>query len=223
MNFIEKSTLTFLSDLVKNNNKAWFEAHKTEHNNAKDNATAFGRGLAVEMNKYDVIQEAKVFRIYRDVRFSKDKTPYKNNLGIGFTRATAARRGGIYLNVEPGNMFFGCGFWDPNAPDLLRIRKEFGADSTQIKKIIEDKTFIKYFQKLEGEALKTAPKGFDKDHPDLELLRMKQYLFSRKFTDKEAASPQFLEECVVTFKAMLPFLHYMTEILTTNENGESIL
>lgn len=223
MQTIKKETLEFLKNLKDNNNREWFTEHKPKYDLAKENAKTFANELVVEMQKHDHIEGVKVFRIYRDVRFSKDKTPYKTNIGCGFTRATEALRGGCYLNIEPGNTFVGGGFWNPNAQDLKRIRNEFLFNSAPFRSIISSKKFKDYFGSLEGDELKTAPKGFDKEHPDIDLIRKKQFLIARRFSDKEVISTDFLEECNETFKAMRPFFDFMSETLTTNENGESIL
>lgn len=220
---IQKETLAFLKDLGKNNNRDWFTKHKSKYELAKNNAKAFASALMEEMRKHDHIEDVKVFRIYRDVRFSKDKTPYKTNIGCGFKRATEKLRGGLYLNIEPGNTFVGGGFWGPDAKDLKRIRNEFLLNAEPFRKILASQTFKKYFGTLDGEELKTAPKGFDKDHPNIDLIRKKQFLISRQFTDKEVLAEDFLKECDDTFKAMRPFFDFMTETLTTNENGESIV
>jgi len=223
MQTITKETLGFLNDLRDNNDRDWFTKNKPKYELAKDNAKAFGTELMEEMQKHDHIEGLKVFRIYRDVRFSKDKTPYKTNIGCGFTRATEKLRGGLYLNIEPGNTFVGGGFWGPNAADLKRIRNEFLFNAEPFRKIINAKKFKTYFGTLKGDELKTAPKGFDKEHPNIDLIRKKQFLIGRDFTDKEVFSKNFLTECNETFKAMRPFFDFMSETLTTNENGESII
>lgn len=223
MQTINKDTFKFLKDIQKNNNREWFTENKPKYVLAQDNAKAFAAELAEEMKKHDHIEAPKVFRIYRDVRFSKNKTPYKTNLGIGFSRATEALRGGMYINIEPGNTFVGGGFWNPNAADLKRIRNEFVADTTEFRAIIADPKFIEYFGGLTGDELKTSPRGFAKDHPDLDLIRKKQYLIGRNFSDKEALSKDFLIEIDKTFQAMRPFFNFMSDVLTTNENGESLL
>jgi len=220
---ISKDTFAFLKAIKKNNNREWFTENKPKYVIAQDNAKAFAAELVEQMQKHDNIEGAKVFRIYRDVRFSKDKTPYKQSVGIGFKRATAALRGGMYLNIEPGNTFAGGGFWGPSTPDLKRIRQELAVNADELRNIVADSTFKKYFGALKGEALKTAPRGYEKDHPNVELLRMKQFLATRTFTDKEAMSANFLEEVNQTFIAMRPFFDFMSDVLTTNENGESIL
>jgi len=223
MQRIHKETIDFLKELRENNNRDWFTIHKPKYELAKDNAKAFATDLMEEMRKHDHIEDVKIFRIYRDVRFSKDKTPYKSSIGCGFTRATEKLRGGLYLNIEPGNTFVGGGFWGPNAQDLKRIRNEFLVNADPFRKIISTKKFKDYFRILKGEELKTAPKGFDKEHPNIDLIRKKQFLIGRDFTDKEVLSKDFLKECNKTFKAMRPFFDFMSETLTTNENGESIL
>lgn len=220
---IDSSTLDFLQELATNNNRDWFAQNKDRYIRAQGNIKTFMSELFDMMNKHDVIESFKSFRIYRDVRFSKDKSPYKSNLGTSFTRATEARRGGCYINIEPGNNFVAGGFWGPNSTDLKRIRKEIEYDAAPFRKIINTATFKKNFGQLEGEQLKTAPKGFSTDHPDIDLLRFKQYLIIRRFNDEVVLSTNFMEECDKTFQAMRPFFDYMSQTLTTDENGESIL
>ncbi len=213
------ATLKFLKDIEKNNNRDWFLAHKAQYEAALANLNALRDEIVKGLNKKDVIEEGKVFRIYRDVRFSKDKAPYKNNFGIHFKRATRQRRGGYYLHIEPGGSFVGGGFWAPEPADLKRIRDEFAFDDKPIRKIIKAKNFNKYFGSLQGDELKTAPAGYDRDSPAIDLIRKKQYLISRTFTDKELTSPTFVKEVVTTFEAMRPFFDYMSEVLTTDLNG----
>ncbi|NBQ47523.1 MAG: DUF2461 domain-containing protein [Sphingobacteriia bacterium] len=175
----------------------------------------------------DVIEnengKKSLYRIYRDVRFSKDKVPFKTHFGGSLRRATKARRGSYYFHLEPGNSFAGGGFWEPSPEDLKRIREEFSADPDRIRKLLKAKTFKSYFGELYGEQLKTTPKGFQPDDPAIDLLRYKQFAVIRHFTDKEVMAVSFLKELNATFKAMRPFLDYMSEVLTTDINGESLL
>ncbi|HZV69155.1 MAG TPA: DUF2461 domain-containing protein [Saprospiraceae bacterium] len=219
---IESATVKFLKDLGKNNNREWFLAHKDQYEAALDNVKKFKDEVVRGLNKKDVVEDGKVFRIYRDVRFSKDKTPYKTNLGTHFIRATKARRGGYYLHLEPGESFVGGGFWEPEPADLKRIRDEFAHDDKIIRKIIGQKKFLQYFGSINGDELKTAPSGYDKDHPAIDLIRKKQFTIGRKFIDKEVTSPDFLKEVILTFEAMRPFFDYMSEILSTDANGRRI-
>jgi len=221
---IEKSTLKFLKDLSKNNNREWFKANKDQYDVAIANMKGLVESIEIELNKIDMIEKRKVFRIYRDVRFSKDKTPYKNHLGGSFTRATAARRGGYYLGIQPGgkSMIAG-GFWNPDSKDLKRVREEIALDDTELRKIINAKKFKDLFGQLEGDALKNIPRGFDKESTAGDLLRMKQYLCYRPVADKDITDPSFVKTVVKTYKGMHPFFNFMSSVLTTNMNGESLI
>lgn len=220
---INKSTIKFLKDLRRNNNREWFAEHKPKYVKAHENIKSVMSELERLLNKHDVIEDHKTYRIYRDVRFSKDKTPYKSGIGTGFTRATAARRGGCYVHIEPGASFVGGGFWSPEKDDLKRIRQEIAIDAEPLRKILRAKKFKDNFGTLNGEQLKTAPRGIDKNHPNVDLLRYKQFLLYKSFTDQEVAAVDFPKRCSDAFKAMRPFFDYMSMILTTDENGESIL
>lgn len=224
---IPKSSLDFLRQLKENNNKPWFEANKTNYLKELNHIETFADALLQELSKTDVLETSSgkksVYRIYRDIRFSKDKTPFKTFWGGSFTRATAARRGGYYFHLEQGNSFFAGGFWGPNAADLKRIRSEFAHDSSPMQKILNSKPFVSTFETLQGEQLKTAPKGFDINHEAIDLLRYKQFLIIKRFTDDEVLSPLFLEEALETCKNMRPFFDYMSEVLTTDINGASVL
>ena len=224
---IPKSTLDFLHQLKQNNNKPWFEENKPKYLIELNHIETFSEALLQELSKTDVLEtrsgKRSVYRIYRDIRFSKDKTPFKTFWGGSYTRATSARRGGYYFHIEKGNTFFAGGFWGPNTADLKRIRSEFAHDPESFKKILNSKSFKNTFGTLQGEQLKTAPKGFDKDHEAIDLLRFKQFLIIKRFTDDEVLSPLFLEQALETFKNMRPFFDYMSEVLSTDINGASVL
>jgi uncharacterized protein (TIGR02453 family) len=176
-----------------------------------------------QLNLHDLIEtpsgKKSLHRIYRDTRFSNNKTPYKLNWSGSFRRATKLRRGGYYFHIEPGNSFIAGGFWSPSTPDLKRIRDEIAFDASPLRKILKSRSFISTFEELKGEQLKTTPKGFDAGNNAIDLLRFKQFLLIRKFTDKEVLSEQFLNEANKTFKNMRPFFDYMSEILSTDSNG----
>ena len=224
---IPKSSLDFLLQLKENNNKTWFDANKTTYLKELNHIETFADALLQELSKTDVLEtpsgKKSVYRIYRDIRFSKDKTPFKTFWGGSFTRATAARRGGYYFHIEQGNSFFAGGFWGPNAADLKRIRSEFDHDAETFRKTLNSKSFTNTFGTLQGEQLKTSPKGFDLNHEAIDLLRYKQFLIIKRFTDKEVLSPLFLEQALDTCKNMRPFFDYMSEVLTTDINGASVL
>lgn len=219
---LQKSSLDFLNTLKENNNRNWFTENKKAFETEQKRIKSFFTSVGEQLGKADSIERIQIFRIYRDVRFSKDKAPYKNHFSVGFTRTKPLLRGGYYLHIEPGGSFVGGGFWDPNASDLLRIRKEFEMDDTEIRTIIANETFKNYFGELKGEELKTAPKGFDKTHQAIDLIRKKQYLLTRSFSDKEVLAVNFEAEVLTTFQSMLPFFNYMSEVLSTDLNGESI-
>jgi uncharacterized protein (TIGR02453 family) len=219
---LPKTTLDFLEKLQENNNREWFAENKKIFENEQKKIKLFFNLIGVELGKTDSIERIQIFRIYRDVRFSKNKLPYKNHFSVGFSRTKPMLRGGYYLHIEPGASFVGGGFWEPNKEDLFRIRKEIELDASELREIINQTSFKKYFETLEGEELKTAPRDFDKMHPDIDLIRKKQFLVTRSFSDDEVLSPNFKDEVVETYKAMRPFFDYMSDVLSTNLNGESI-
>jgi uncharacterized protein (TIGR02453 family) len=220
---LNKEVFTFLSDLEKNNNRDWFTEQKPRFKNIESQVKEFYHGLMEQMKVHDELDKLKVFRIYRDVRFSKDKTPYKSHFAGSFSRAGARLRGGYYLRLKPGETFIAAGFWEPNKEDLFRIRKELETDATAFRKVINSAVFKKTWGSLVGEELKTAPKGFNKEDPNIDLIRKKQFIFVRNFTDKEVLSPNFMDEVNDSFRRIRPYFDLMSEILTTNLNGESLL
>lgn len=220
---ITNSTFEFLDLLTKNNNRDWFTENKKRFDIENKLVKAFFTEILVDLEKIDSLDKMQMHRIYRDVRFSKNKLPYKNHFSVSFDRTKPMLRGGMYLHIENDASFVGGGFWEPNNEDLLRIRKELELDASDLREIIADETFKKIFGTLQGEELKTAPKNFDKTHPNIDLIRKKQYLMTRKFTNKEVLSPNFNAEVVATFAAMRPFFNYMSDVLTTDLNGESLV
>jgi uncharacterized protein (TIGR02453 family) len=223
---IPKSSLDFLNLIKKNNDRDWFNANKDKFLKEQLYIEAFADALLMELNSHDDIEtpsgKKSLHRIYRDTRFSKEKTPYKTNWSGSFRRATKHRRGGYYFHIEAGNSFIAGGFWSPNPEDLKRIRDDFNFDDAPIRKILKSKNFVSSFGYLQGEQLKTTPKGFDSNSKAIDLLRYKQFLVIRKFTDKEMLSDTFFDEASKTFKHMRPFFDYMSEALTTDINGIEI-
>jgi uncharacterized protein (TIGR02453 family) len=224
---IEKQALDFLKTLAKNNDRDWFNAHKDAYLKAYDNMIGFADALLDEMNKHDKMEtesgKKALFRIYRDVRFSKDKTPYTCRWSGRFKRATKQLRGGYYFRIQPGNSILMGGFWGPETEDMKRIRQDIDYNYKDWNKLLKDKTLVKTFGGLIGEQLNTAPRGYAKDHPAIDLLRRKQFLLKHTFTDKEVLSPDFVKKANDVYKKMRPFLNYMSEVLTTNANGEPIV
>jgi len=216
--------LEFFKNLEKNNNRDWFNEHKIEFKKIETDVKKTYASLFNMLKTHDDVDQFKMFRIYRDVRFSKNKLPYKTHFGGTFHRKKPELRGGYYLHIAPNNeSFIATGFWEPNASDLQRIRKEFEMDATEMRNIINEKSFKSVWGELAGDELKTAPRDFDKDHPAIDLIKKKQYIFVKKYTDKEVLSDDFLEHVNASFKVIRPYFDYMSEVLTTNLNGESII
>lgn len=227
MGCITRYTFDFLTDLKHNNTRPWFEANKSRYEKSHAEALCFAENLGEAMTAYDVIEprspRKSLYRIYRDIRFSKDKTPYKVYWGGFMKRAGAERRGGMGFHIEPGATYIAGGFWAPNKEDLLHLRRQIAADASPLRDALKDPSFVDFFDGLEGQKLKTSPKGFDKEHPDIDLLNHKQFIIKHSYTDKEVLSNHFEEQMAEGFSKMLPFFGAMTEFLTTDLNGESLL
>ena len=224
---IKSSTIDFLKKLSKNNDREWFNKNKNLYLSAHENVLAFVDTLLTEMRRHDNIEtrsaKDSLFRIYRDIRFSKDKSLYKTYWAGHFKRATKRLRGGYYFQIGPGETMAAGGFFSPDAKDLLRIRKDIDMNFNDWKKMLADKKIATSFGEMKGEMVATSPRGFSKDNPAIELLKHKQFYFSRRFTDKEVLSNGFLREMNQTFRSLRPYFDYMSEVLTTDANGVSLI
>ena len=225
---ITQTTFEFLKSLEKNNNREWFQEHKELYTDAHKNIIDFADYLLTEMQKHDHIEtisgKKSLFRIYRDVRFSKNKSPYKAHFAGQFKRATKALRGGYYFHIKPnGESFVAGGFWGPNSQDLKHIRSQIAQDPDSLRDILSDNEFKNTFGELIGDQVKTAPKGFSKDDPAIDLLRFKQFILKYDFKDSEVLSADFALKISEVFQTMRPFLDYMSDILTTDLNGISLI
>ncbi|MEZ7504856.1 DUF2461 domain-containing protein [Flavobacterium sp. Arc2] len=222
--FIASSSITFLKNLEKNNNRDWFAEHKTQYTKAQSNIIAFADHLIALMNAHDAIENVSgkksLYRIYNDVRFSKDKSPYKPRFALGLQRATKLKRGGYYLNLQPSNNFLAAGFFSPNPDDLKRIRKDIELNPAAWRKILNSKSIKDNFVELAGNKVPTYPRGFSKDHEAIDLIRHKQFVLRHNFTDKEVIDPQFVYKVNEIFKSVRTFFDYMSTVLTTDLNGE---
>jgi len=224
---IEKSTLKFLKDLEKNNNREWFKSQKDRYDIMHNNMIEFADDLMSLMLQHDQLipmsGKQSLFRIYRDVRFSKDKSPYKNHMAGRMKRDTPYLRGGYYYSISPGGKSqLGCGFWNPNSEDLKLIRDQIIADHKPLMKILNGKKFKDTFGELHGEKLKNAPRGYDPEHPAVEILKHKSMYVNVNFTDKEVLSPGFAQTLNKHYKAIRPYLNYMSDILTHDLNGHAL-
>ena len=213
----------FFRELVKHNNREWFEQHKPEFKALETEVKLFGEALKDQLNQHDSIDRFKLFRIYRDVRFSKDKTPYKTHFVLTCDRTKPEYTGGYYLHLKPNDMFLACGFWAPSPPDLKRIRQEIDLDGDEYRNIINTPSFKNIWGELQGEAVKTAPKGYAKDHPLIDLLRFKQHIFTIRYTEEEVVAPDFLARIDAALQSVRPFVDYMSDVLTTNADGELLI
>jgi len=221
---ILKSNFNFLETLKKNNNRDWMTLHKKEYLANEKVLKTFYKSIESKLNIEDEIANVKVFRINRDVRFSKNKTPYNVHRSVSFSRSGAHRRGGYYLRIEPGKSAMAGGFFSPEAIDLLRIRKEFELDATEIREIINHKDFKKAFGGFNQDyRLKTAPRNFSKEDLNIDLIKLKSYFVVHKFTDEEVLSENFEEKLMSYYLLLRPYFNYMSEVLTTDLNGVSSL
>jgi len=221
---IPTSVFKFLNNLKENNHRDWMQEHKKTYQAGEKSLKKLYAEIEMGLNKTDEIAKTKVFRINRDIRFSKDKTPYNVHRSVSFSRAGAHRRGGYYLRLEPGNSMMAGGFFNPEPADLLRIRKEFEMNTTEIREILNQKKFKKAFGGFNQEyAVKTAPKSFSKEDPNIDLIRLKSYFVTHPFTDAEVFSDDFTNKLVHHFELLRPFFDYMSDVLTTDLNGVSTL
>jgi len=224
---VHKQTLDFLKAIAKNNDRDWFKDHRTEYEQAYGNMADFADALIEDLNSHDKISTASgkkaLFRVYRDVRFSKVKIPYTIWISASFKRSTALLRGSYYLRIQPnGNSVLGGGFWGPDKDDLQRIREQISADAEPLRKVLRSKAFKTNFGELKEKSLKTYPRGFDPEDPEIDLLRMRGFLVTKSFPDQEILSEDFAKKVAAAFKAMRPLFNVMSLYLTTDLNGEPL-
>ena len=220
---LDSAIFRFFNKLEQNNNREWFEQQKPEFKAMETKVKQFGEALKDQLNQHDSIDRFKLFRVYRDVRFSKDKTPYKTHFGLTWHRTKPQYRGGYYLQLKPNDIFLACGFWDPNPAALKRIRQELDTDGDEYRDIINEPNFKRIWGELQGDSVKTAPKGYAKDHPNIDLLRYKQHIFMLRYTEEDVAAANFLDRLDTALQAVRPFVDYMSALLTTNADGESFV
>jgi uncharacterized protein (TIGR02453 family) len=217
MRQISKSTLTFLSDLRLNNERDWFNANRKKYEETRSNFEMFVQAVIDEIIRFDPIfkgLEAKscIFRINRDTRFSRDKSVYKTNFGAFMVRGgrkNGDRFPGYYLHIEPGKSFVAGGSYIPPRPWLSAIRQKIDLHGDELLRIINTGEYRKYFNGLDGDKLKVPPRGYDKENPNIELLKMKSFLAILDFSDKDVISEGFFEVVVSAFRAMKPLNDFL--------------
>ena len=208
----------FLGDLRRNNDRTWFQANKARYEEvARDPALLFVSDFGPELRKVSRAFVAdprpvggSLFRIYRDTRFARDKSPYKTHLGIHFRHQDAkdAHTPGFYLHLEPGACFSGIGIWRPDADSLARLRTALVENPKAWQKTIATEPFRSAYE-VSGDALKRPPKGFDPDHPLIEDLKRTDFVAVAKLTDKQVVSSGFLAEYSALCKAGTPFMKWV--------------
>jgi len=204
-------TLDFLRDLVDNNHREWFHANRSRYDAAKLELCGLVERVLAGASTFEPLHNTAVkdciFRINRDIRFSKDKAPYKPHLA--FAIGPGGRHSGridYFVQIQPGNKsFLGAGMWQPTPPQLAKFRQEIDYNVAELKEIIEDDTFRTYFPEAAGETMKTTPKGYAADHPEIELLRRKELFFLHRYTDKEVLKPNFADEIVRGCQIIKPY------------------
>lgn len=224
---INDSTLEFLKNIAENNNRDWFQMSKQFYLAAQENMHSFIDALIIEINKHDQLEnnsaKKSLYRIYSDMRFSTDKLPYRAKFDFSLKRAGKQRRGGYYMNIKPGNSYLACGFFAPNPEDLKKIRLDITNNHLMWNSLLQSEEVQSNFGHLKGNTVLTTPRGFHKDHMAIELIRHKQFYLRHDFTDKEVLSKDFLVKANSIYRSVRPFFDYMSEILTTDSNGEIII
>jgi uncharacterized protein (TIGR02453 family) len=212
---IQKQTLTFFKNLKKNNNRQWFLENKPKYTDAKDDISDFAEKLIAALVKHNkrlggLTAKDCIFRIFRDVRFSKDKTPYKTHSGVVVAEGgRKSELAGFYIQFAPGKCFIAGGCWSPDGPAIRKIRQEIDYNYNDFKKIVKSKKFKANFGELIDNRLKTTPKGYSVDNPAIDDLRQKRFIVSKNIGDKIVTGDQLITECVESYKAMLPLIQFL--------------
>jgi uncharacterized protein (TIGR02453 family) len=208
---MKDSTIQFLKDLSKNNNRDWFTDNKNQYLDAQNDVITFVEKLIQGIGNFDesilkIDAKKSLFRIYRDVRFSHDKSPYKTNFGASLGIGKGSQKAGYYLHIEPGKSFIAAGIYMPDAPTLKKVRTEISENGKEFLKIVNNAKFKKEFGDLDSEsALKKIPQGFDKEDPMAEYLKLKNFVVIKKISDKELLEVKAAENLVSLFKEAKPF------------------
>jgi uncharacterized protein (TIGR02453 family) len=219
---ITNTVFSFLNQLKLNNNRDWFHENKTLYNKAKSDFELFVNLMINEIGKFDnevahITAKESIFRIFRDIRFSKDKSPYKTNFGAFVSAGSKnSSLAGYYFHVEPGNCMLAGGIYMPPSPALKAVRQEIFDNTEEFREIISDQNFIHYFRQLEGDKLSSAPRGFPKDFKDIELLKYKNYLVMHSLKDEELKKEDFLVKMSKVFSAMTPLNHFINQAILEN-------
>ena len=219
---IESSTLNFLQKLSENNNREWFNANKGAYESSRENVLQFTSELIAGIAKIDSTVPADlnpkdcVMRIYRDIRFSKDKTPFKTNFGIAISSNGKNFKGpGYYVNIKPGECFIAGGSWYPETEELKAIRQEIDYNGSEFREILNEPSFKRIFGDLDREsALKTTPKGYPADHEDIEYLKLKSFTITCKISDKDLVQKRSAEIISLNFEKLFPLMSFLRNAIS---------
>ncbi|MFT3740903.1 MAG: DUF2461 domain-containing protein [Breznakibacter sp.] len=220
---VPQNILDFLAALTANNTREWFSENKAWYQRAKDEFETVTLKTIALVRELDpsvgyLAPNDCTFRIYRDTRFSHDKQPYKTNMGVFVTRGgKKSPFGGYYLHLEPGACFLSGGIYIPEPRVLNAVRQEIYHLTNEYKQIVENPRFKAAFGQLDGEKLKTAPKGFDKNWPDIELIKFKSYNTTHMLSDAEVLSPAFEQKAKELFGLMVPFNNFLNRVIADLE------
>lgn len=214
---LHPETLRYIKDLKNNNNKPWFEDNRNRYEAAKTDFALFAGKLIEGLSSFEpTLGNLQVkdctYRINRDIRFSKDKTPYKSHMGAFFSiRGKKANAAGYYFHMEPGKSKAGGGFYMPEAADLSRIRQEIDYNLDEWKKIVESRSFMNCFTEgVDGiETLSRPPKGYEAGNPAIEYLKMKSFVVTRPISNTDLSGKGLLKETLKTFETMQPFIEFL--------------
>ncbi len=222
---LQASTLEFLRELREHNVKDWFDENRSRYQAARNNVIALVDRILEDMMGFEpgvrgLEAKKTLFRINRDIRFSKNKDPYKTNFGAWIVEGgKKSNLAGYYINIQPESIFIGGGVYMPPSPQLKLIRQQIDLNAPRLREIMADEEFKDYFGEMRGESLKTAPKGFEKDHPDIDLLRMKSFTFTREFNEAEALEADFAGQVADGFATLQPFIAFLNEGLKYEEKA----
>ncbi len=222
---ITNNTFEYLQDLKNNNNREWFHANKKRYDNVKATFEESIKELIVSIGEFENMGGVQVkdcnYRIARDVRFSLNKDPYKTWLSASFSEG--GRKSGkmdYYLHIQEGESFLGGGMYSPTPQQLAKLRQEIDYNAKELKDIIFNLDFVKTFGEAEGEVVKSSPKGYSKEHPEIELLRKKQMFFWHKFTDEQVCSPDFVKIVTEVCRKLKPFLDFLNYVFFEHQEPE---
>jgi uncharacterized protein (TIGR02453 family) len=222
-------TLRFLKRLARNNDREWFRAHKDEYEeHVRAPMTTVVRQLAADLPAFapDLLADERrsIYRIYRDTRFSEDKSPLKTNIAAVFPRRGAARHesAGLYLEVAPGWLWIGGGLYAPTAPGLHRVREHVAANHRALTRIVTAPEFVRRVNELRGDRLQRVPRGFPADHPAAEYLRCKQFLAFRELPPEAATSPRFYGTLLRMFRSIAPLVQFLNDALGAGDQSPSV-